>query len=418
MAFAWRFSQVNKKHRSSLRKPARKVISALLVTVAAIGVSLFVISGWAKSQLLDTNSWVSFVTPLPKEPAIAEALTHFVTSEVLEIDRVEERVSDALPENAGFLAPTLAAQLQDRARADTRKVVDSSAFEATWISAHQSAHQSLLDQTINGDPELAQLNQRFMINLQPVRPNLTDQLGLAAKALGIAGNSPNQPLQIDVDLGAKPQRISFFIKLVEFFYAVMPSLVIAALIWGVILAANRRLAILGMAVITTVLLLLDLIAIKAYRLSLLDRIGSGVYRNAAAMVYDSLVASLSWSVLLWLAVAILVWVLALFAGPGDYRLRLQRLIRTEELLESNAYKEWRAMRLWLAEQKYYFWTVIIMIALFYLAFVINIDKQVAFNTLFSVLAAVGLIQLMATPPYLINVTYQKPRSRSVKSALR
>jgi hypothetical protein len=391
-----------KNKRSGTLPKVRHFFAALLITFASISIALFVIIGWAHSQLLDTDNWVEFVTPLPKDPAVAYALSDFVTSNVLETDRVEPRIKEVLPERAGFLAPVLTERLQARAQQTTENIISSDAFEAVWISANQTAHQRLVDQARGEASEPNQRNQHFSVNLQSVRAMAAERLGESAQALGATGDAAKRPLRIEADLRTRPRRFAQFVKSIDFLNKVLPMLILAVGVWGIVLTRNRRRAILAIGALTSVALLVVLIAIKATKSTLLAQVNNEAYKPAVGTIYDSLLASLSGSVGVWLILAILVWLAALLFGSNRYAARLQQLVNTEKLFETKIYTQWRIVRLWLADQKYYFWTIIIMIALFYLAFVVSIDKEVATNTLFAIIAAIGLVHLLATPPYLIN----------------
>jgi hypothetical protein len=370
--------------------------------LAALGTSLFVFTDWTKSQLLDTDNWVEFVAPLPKDPAVSQGLAEYINSKVLDTAKVEARIVDALPDRADFLAPVLTTQIQQASISVTNRIISGDAFQSIWISANQAAHQRVLARATGANTEPGGRNQRFDIDLHQVRQNIASELGRSANALGVNEPSADQQLKIEADLGARPRRVSQFVKTINFLYTVLPMIILAVLLWGLVLSDNRRRTILGFGAATSVFLLLELIAVKAFRTTLLGRFNIESYQNAVAVIYDSLLASFSSTVTAWLGLAILVWVIAWLSGPGRLGLRLRKLIRSDDVVESGAYGEWRYTRLWFAQQKYYFWTIIFMIALFYLAFVININREVALNTLFAVVAAVGFIELLATPPYLIK----------------
>lgn len=82
----------------------RKVVAAVLVVVAAFGAVASVIGIWGARTSLNTDRWVSTVAPLPQDPQVADAVSTYVTREVLRVLDVRDRIAGALPPNAAFLA--------------------------------------------------------------------------------------------------------------------------------------------------------------------------------------------------------------------------------------------------------------------------------------------------------------------------
>jgi hypothetical protein len=53
----------------------RQTVAALLVAVAALGVTMSVIGVWAGRTSLNTDRWVETVTPLDQDPAVRAAVS-------------------------------------------------------------------------------------------------------------------------------------------------------------------------------------------------------------------------------------------------------------------------------------------------------------------------------------------------------
>jgi hypothetical protein len=68
-----------RRHRFSWRAP----VAALLIILGCIPAPLSVLGVWTANQLSDTGRYVANVTPLIKDPAIQNALTSKLTSEIV-----------------------------------------------------------------------------------------------------------------------------------------------------------------------------------------------------------------------------------------------------------------------------------------------------------------------------------------------
>src|SRR4051812_38153689 len=84
----------------------------LLILIGSLGFGVYVAVHWAERQILTPDNWVALVAPLPKQPVVSTALGSYITDQVFSAAEVKQRIEDALPPKAGFLAAPLASQLR------------------------------------------------------------------------------------------------------------------------------------------------------------------------------------------------------------------------------------------------------------------------------------------------------------------
>ena len=80
----------------------RSFWSALLIVVACALAPLSVVAVWAKSEVTDTERYVSTVAPLATDPAVQQAVSARVTEEVLtyiDIPALTQEAIDAISAN-------------------------------------------------------------------------------------------------------------------------------------------------------------------------------------------------------------------------------------------------------------------------------------------------------------------------------
>ena len=85
----------------------RQIVAAVLVFIAALGVTASVIGVWAGRTTLNTDRWVETVSPLSEDPAVRAAVSTYTTEQIFTSLNVEQRVKEALPPRAAFLASPL-----------------------------------------------------------------------------------------------------------------------------------------------------------------------------------------------------------------------------------------------------------------------------------------------------------------------
>ncbi|HEX7268019.1 MAG TPA: hypothetical protein VF256_11400, partial [Streptosporangiaceae bacterium] len=65
------------------RRGWRTPVAALLIVVGCVLAPLSVVAVWTANQVSDTNTYVANVAPLIKDPAIQNALTDKISSEIV-----------------------------------------------------------------------------------------------------------------------------------------------------------------------------------------------------------------------------------------------------------------------------------------------------------------------------------------------
>src|SRR6476660_1572247 len=82
----------------------RRVVGAFLLVVGCVLVPISLSAVWVRNTLLDTDQYVSTVGPLASDPEVQQALAARITTAVMTRADVAEKIADALPSSAAFLA--------------------------------------------------------------------------------------------------------------------------------------------------------------------------------------------------------------------------------------------------------------------------------------------------------------------------
>ena len=102
----------------------------LFIAVTCLALGAYSIVRWSEHQVLTTDNWVAFVSPLPKQPVVYTALGSYVSAQVFQAASVQQEIANALPPRAAFLASPLTDQLRNsrpRSRSESCRAMLSKA---------------------------------------------------------------------------------------------------------------------------------------------------------------------------------------------------------------------------------------------------------------------------------------------------
>ncbi|MGH8869524.1 MAG: hypothetical protein ACRDYU_16210, partial [Actinomycetes bacterium] len=319
----------------------RRVIAGILVVLAAFGLVATVIGGWAARTSLDTDRWVSTVGPLPQDPEVAAAVSQYLTTEVVSVLNVEDRVSEALPPNAAFLAGPLTSQVRDYLRTSVNDVIQTPQFNEVWREANRIAHSQALAILEDRSDVVQASDDRVTLDLLPVVNQVLRTLdervptifGKDVTIPPITSSTVPQAARdrvesaLGVQLPANFAQFTFYdsseLSQVQDVVKQLKTLVWAMLIGSLVALAlalwispGRRRTVLwfGVWLGAAVLILSGLL--RAVRDQLLEQVTAGVYRDGVSAALQVVFTTLRerGDQLLWAGIALAV--IAYLVGPG------------------------------------------------------------------------------------------------------
>lgn len=329
------------RRRHARLQAVRRAVAAVLAALVAVCAVGAVIGVWAGRTALDTDRWVATVGPLPEDPAVNAALSAYLTEELFDQLHVEQRLSEALPDRASFIAAPVTSSVHDHVRDSVGKLLRTPEFEDLWRSVNRSAHPRIVavledrakNVSVRGDTVtlnllplvnniVGALEDRLptvfgkKLDLPPVTsgdvpPGLRDRI---ERALGVTLPADFAQIRLyDRDrLGQLQEALLFFRRAVVGLVVAVPLLLALAL-W-ISPRPRRTLLQLGLWLVVSVTALTAVL--RAVRDDLLGGVPSGVYREGVRTALWDVLAPLrergDW--LLWAGVALAV--LAYLAGPG------------------------------------------------------------------------------------------------------
>jgi hypothetical protein len=316
--------------REVRRARARRGSLAFLLGFGCLLVALSVIAIFVRVTVLNTNRYVDAMAPIAASPAVQQAVADKLDTAITGRVDFDALLREALPDRADPLAPALAGGLQQAIRSRLDQFVASDNFQTLWDEANRRAHSRVVELISTGrSKRLALQGDTVYLDLgaavDRVRQGLQER-GLDRLAAAIPPSVDGRVTLLQSDGLVKARR---GVNLLEGLTIVLPILALLCLAGHVWLSRPRRRGLLrvGLGLLLTSFLLLALLGIgkSAY----LDAINADVLpRQAAADIFDSLIALLRTAVRVVAVAAILLAIVAILIGrTGDITRGSRRVLQ-------------------------------------------------------------------------------------------
>jgi hypothetical protein len=314
----------------------RTSAAVVLIVLGVLCAPLSVLSVWAKSQITDTDRYVQTVAPLASDPAIQAAVTTQITNQIftyLDVNGITKGAlaalsqSDAVPPRVAAGLDALAVPIANGIRSFTAdqvsKVVASDAFEQVWAQAQREAHSQLvaaLTGSTTGAVVLA--DDSVNVNLGPLIAQVKERL--RQQGFTLADRIPVVDRQITVFRSedvAKARTLFDVLNNVGFW---LPIVGLALLGAGAYVARNSRLALIGAGLGVAASMIALGVVLAVVRSRYLNAIPPELLpRDAATVLFDTLVRFLRSSVRALGVAGLLLALGAFFTGPSVTAVRLR-----------------------------------------------------------------------------------------------
>nr|WSX50767.1 hypothetical protein OG409_18560 [Streptomyces sp. NBC_00974] len=314
---------------------AMSAVSAVLITLTCILVPVSLLTVWVHDIVLDTNRYVSTVSPLASNPAIEAAAVHRITEAAdVRVDGAEVASDLAkwlegqgLPPRVGTAVKALGPQLDSAADAAVGKVatrfVESDRFETVWTTANRVAHSAVVH-ALTGKGRGAVGVEGGTVTLDVGAAVEKVKEDLVNAGLSPAEKIPEVNKQMVLFKSDELAKVRSGAHLLDVVGNWMPVLTVVLGAGGVLLARRRRRALVTTALGAAGACLLFAIALVVVRHYYLDHLPAEVQSPAAAAaVFDTLVRFLKVSIRTALVLGVVVALGAYLSGAG----RLPRGVR-------------------------------------------------------------------------------------------
>jgi hypothetical protein len=321
------------------RQRWRTTVAVLLIVLGCVLAPLAGVAVWTRNQVTNTDRYVRTVAPLAADPTIQQAVADQITAQVftyLDVQGPTNQTVDALASRG--LPPQLAEQLQGLTgplasgiqsfvRTEVGKIVQSQAFADAWVQANRVAHQALVKaltgQGGEGGGAVTVEGDTVNLNLAPFIQTVKQRL--VEGGFGLAARIPEVNASFVLFDVTNLTRARAAFNLLNTLGIWLPIIAIVLLGAGVVVARDHRRALVGAAVGVAVAMVGLGLALAVFRTIYLDAVPAGVLpHDAAAVLYDQIVAYLRLGLRTILVLALVVAAGAFLTGQSTTAVRTRQ----------------------------------------------------------------------------------------------
>ena len=297
------------------RRRWRRLVVALLIVLGCVVAAGANVTVWLKSVALDTDTWVSTVGPLSRNPAVALAISDFAVDALFQEIDAEQTVAEALPEEAAFLTAPLVGAMENFATDVAAEVISSDVFSAIWTTANRLTHEAALSL-------LRDEGGLFYISQGEVTIDFSDLLDAVADQLASTGLSFLEDLPITEESGkivvyeaAQLAEIQQALNLLDRAGILLPLLALLAFGIAIWVSLWRRRTVVYIGAGLSITMALSLLVFSWVRSQILAEVSSELYRDAVEAVWQIIIGGLIGQTILLLVIGLAIAAGAFLAGP-------------------------------------------------------------------------------------------------------
>jgi hypothetical protein len=323
-----------RRRRFSWRTP----LAALLIVAGCVLAPVSVVAVWTANQVSDTSRYVANVAPLIKDPAIQNALTDKLTSEIvtkIDVKRLTDQAAAELSQK-GFtriggllqgVSGSLASGVAGFVHSTIHKIITGPRMANAWTQVNRVASQQLvavLSGSGGKNGAVGVKNGQVTLDIAPLEA--VAKQDLVARGLTIAGKIPIVHATVALFPSKNLVKAQKAYRLINGLKIVLPILTLVLLGLGVLAARGHRRALIGAGLGFAASMLVLGAGLVIARALYLGSVPASVPADAAAAAFDILVRFIKTALRTLLVVGLVVAVGAFFTGPSAAAVRTRHTL--------------------------------------------------------------------------------------------
>lgn len=324
---------------SPKRHRVKSAISVLLIALATLLALLSVVAVWVSDIVGDTDRYVATVAPLASNPDVQNGAANRITDAVagqIDVKGIVDQLTQALHQQGvppratalfGGLSGPITSGLTDLIHTTSLRVVQSDAFATLWSDANRLGHASLVKAMTGQGGAAVQVNDgAITLDVAPVIDKV--KAALVADGLGAAAKIPQVHTTFTIAQSGDLAKFRTLFRILQIAGNWLPVVAIAIAAAGIMLAHDRRTALIGTGVAFAAMMLVLGIALVFVRALYIDRLPPTVSPPAAGAVFDAIVRFLRSALRTAGVLAISVAIGAYLTGPSRAATTIRAVCRT------------------------------------------------------------------------------------------
>lgn len=330
-------TQTASENRTTGRR--RSVLAVVLIVLGLVLGTSSIIAAFAKTQLSDTEAFVSTFGPLAADPKVQEVVIGAVNDaidESVDFGAITGQVFDGIvdlglpgpAERALRLLEAPAAQgMQTLAHSAVEQVVTSEAFADIWVGTLRLGHSQVMAILSGDEDTLVTISPQGVLAVQigpiveAVRERLLDN------GVSFAVLIPDTDRKIVITENASLGQLTTLHATVISVGSWLPWVALALVLTGVLVAKNRRRTLLITAATTAVVMFVVWLALSLARAILMASLGRPpLSEGAVQVVFDATTGYIFSTVITVGIIAVVVAFVAWLMGPGRIPVALRTMV--------------------------------------------------------------------------------------------
>ncbi len=336
--------------RPARRRKIRVVFTAILVVLSILCFSIAVPGLWARRTVFNTDQYVATVAPLASDPAVQEYLARTITEEAFTALDVQARLQQVLQKRdarLAFLAGPLTDGLRGVVQSQLQNLFASDQFQQLWTSLNKTVQAQIVAVLANKSSTFQIVNDAVVLNvlplinegLQSISGTISDLIGHPVTLPTITGDEvPSQALSalqsalgvtLPSDFGSivifRSSSLTTIQNIVQLAQRAVVALAILFLLFAAIAlwaSPHRRRTLLQLATAALAIVIIERRLAIWQSNSLINNV-QPENQAAARSVIDRVLGSLLMYTAWFLAIAVIVLVIALITGPYPWAVKLR-----------------------------------------------------------------------------------------------
>ncbi|HBW20419.1 MAG: hypothetical protein ACLPN6_20185 [Streptosporangiaceae bacterium] len=309
-------------------------MATILIVLGCLLAPVSVLAVWVASEVSNTSRYVATMEPLARDPAIQNALTERITTEIttrLNVTGYADQAaatlsSRGLPKVGAELravAPSIASGVAGFVRSEVHKIVTGPRFARAWVQANTVVHQELVKALSGQGPSSVSVkNGQVVVSLGPLI-NLVKQ-DLVRRGFTLVSKIPAVNPTLTLFSAKYLVKAQSAYRRINDLKIVLPILTLLLLALGVYVARGRRRALVGAGLGLAASMLVPAVGLFFFRGIYLGSVPPSVLpADAAAALFDTLVRFIKQGLRTVLVVGLVVAAGAFLAGPSVTAVRIR-----------------------------------------------------------------------------------------------
>jgi hypothetical protein len=313
----------------------RAPVAIILIVVGCLLAPLSVLAVWTANEVSSTSRYVATMEPLIHDPAIQNALTDKITTQIvthLNIGTYTDQAADALTSQGlprvgallrGF-GPSISSAVTGFIHGQVHKIVTSPQFARVWVQANTAVHEQLVKALSGqGSKSVSVSNGQVVLSLGPFIDLIKQDL--VKRGFTLISKLPAINPTLSLFSAKYLVKAQSGYRLINGLKIVLPILTLLLLALGVYVARGHRRALIGAGLGLAASMLVLGAGLVIFRGVYLNGVPSDVLpADAAAALFDTLVRFIREGLRTILVVGLLVAAGAFLTGPSKSAVAIRK----------------------------------------------------------------------------------------------